>query len=168
MGTWIVSKTSAMNTKELSPKDLRLQAMNLLARREHLRQELALKLSKRFGAEAADEIAVVLDELEGEDLLSDKRFTESYIRQRVGKGYGPDRIRQELRQKGVDGESLEIALEDADVDWVAQAAEVRLKKFGSSSPTDFKEKARQMRFLNYRGFGGEFAGAALDFDAGAD
>lgn len=150
--------------KEFSPNDVRLQAMNLLARREHLRQELSLKLGKRFGADAAHEIAVVLDDLESEALLSDQRFTESYIRQRVGKGYGPDRIRQELRQKGVGGEVLDIALDAADVDWVARAAEVRLKKFGATPPPDFKEKARQMRFLNYRGFGGEFASAALDFE----
>lgn len=150
--------------KEFSANDIRLQAMNLLARREHLRQELVLKLGKKFGAEAADDITAVLDDLVEENLLSDERFTESYIRHRVGKGYGPDRIRQELRQKGVRSELLDIALEAADVDWVERAAEVRLKKFGPTPPTDFQEKARQLRFLNYRGFGGEFAGPALDFD----
>ena len=45
----------------------------------------------------------MLDELEQENLLSDARYTEAYIRQRGARGYGPDRIRQELRQKGVDG-----------------------------------------------------------------
>ena len=154
--------------KEFSANDIRLQAMNLLSRREHLRQELVLKLGKRFGAEAEAEIGAVLDDLAAENLLSDQRFTESYIRQRVGKGYGPDRIRQELRQKGVDPELLELALDEADVDWVERAAEVRLKKFGSSPPSDFKEKARQLRFLNYRGFSGEFAGAALDFEPHSD
>ena len=154
--------------KQFSPNDVRLQAMNLLARREHLRQELAQKLGKRFGADATDEIAAVLDDLQAESLLSDQRFTESYIRQRVSKGYGPDRIRQELRQKGVAGELLEIALEQAEIDWVERAAEVRLKKFGPTPPPDFKEKARQLRFLNYRGFGGEFAGAALEFDPGSE
>ncbi len=150
--------------KEFSINDVRLQAMNLLARREHLRQELALKLGKRFGSEAANDIAAVLDDLEAEGLQSDPRFTEAYIRQRISKGYGPDRIRQELRQKGVDSELLELALEDVDTDWVERAAEVRLKKFGKTPPPDFKEKARQMRFLNYRGFGGEYAALALDFD----
>lgn len=150
--------------KEFSINDIRLQAMNLLARREHLRQELVLKLGKRFGADAADEITAVLDDLETENLLCDQRFAGSYIRQRVGKGYGPDRIRQELRQKGVASELLDIAMDEADVDWVERAAQVRLKKFGPTPPADFQEKARQLRFLNYRGFGGEFAGAALDFD----
>ena len=147
---------------EINPNDIRMQAMNLLARREHLRAELYHKLRKRFGAEAEVEIDAELDHLAGENLLSDERFAESYIRQRSGKGYGPDRIRQELRQKGLDGGLLEIAMEDAEVDWVAIAREVRLKKFGPAQPGDFKEKARQLRFLNYRGFGGEFASTALD------
>ncbi|MDJ0877705.1 MAG: regulatory protein RecX [Halieaceae bacterium] len=154
--------------KEFSANDIRLQAMNLLSRREHLRQELMLKLGKRFGVDAGAEIADVLDDLAAENLLSDLRFTESYIRQRVGKGYGPDRIRQELRNKGVDTEQIELALDEAEVDWVQRAAEVRLKKFGATPPSDFKEKARQLRFLNYRGFSGEFAGAALDFEPQAD
>ena len=145
----------------ISANDIRLQAMNLLARREHLRAELYQKLRKRFGAEAESEIDTELDRLTEENLLSDERFAESYIRQRSGKGYGPDRIRQELRQKGLDGGLLEIAMESAEVDWVAIATEVRLKKFGPAQPGDFKEKARQLRFLNYRGFGGEFAATAL-------
>ncbi len=159
-------KASTMQDQisEFGPGDIRLQAMNLLARREHLRHELAFKLGKRFGSDAESAIKSVLDDLSAEGLLSDERFTESYIRQRVGKGYGPDRIRQELRQKGVDTALLDLALESADVDWVERAAAVRFKKFGSTPPLDFKEKARQMRFLNYRGFGAEFAAAALDFD----
>ncbi len=150
---------------EFGVNDIRLQAMNLLARREHLRHELATKLKRRFGGEAEPLIEAALDDLSTEGLLSDERFAESYIRQRIGKGYGPDRIRQELRQKGLNTVLLELALEAADVDWAERAAGVRLKKFGAAPPLDFKEKARQMRFLNYRGFSGEFAAAALDFDA---
>lgn len=141
---------------------VRLQAMNLLARREHLRRELSLKLAKRFGDVSV--IEIVLDELEAENLLSDARFAEAYIRQRSGRGYGPDRIRQELRQKGVESDLLEESMSAADVDWAEVASEVRLKKFGAAAPEDFKEKARQLRFLNYRGFGGDFASAAVDLE----
>lgn len=148
--------------EELNPNDVRLSAMNLLARREHLRAELALKLRKRFGAEAEAQIEDTLDQLVEENLLSDHRFAESYVRQRCGKGYGPDRIRQELRQKGVSSELLQLVMEEAEVDWVEVAREVRLKKFGAVIPDDFKDKAKQLRFLNYRGFGGEFASAALE------
>ena len=138
-----------------------MQAMNLLARREHLRRELEIKLMKRFGSGCEPEIVAVLDTLEEESLQSDARFTEAYIRQRSARGYGPERIRQELRQKGVADSLLEEAIATADIDWVALAREVRLKKFGAAAPDEFSEKARQLRFLNYRGFGGELAGGAL-------
>ncbi len=147
--------------QELNPNNVRFAAMNLLARREHLREELVQKLRKRFGTEAEAEIDSTLDQLAEENLLSDHRFAESYLRQRSGKGYGPDRVRQELRQKGVASDLLEQVMEEAEIDWAAIARDVRIKKFGAGEPTDFREKAKQMRFLNYRGFGGEFASSAV-------
>jgi regulatory protein len=150
---------------ELKPGDLRLRAMNLLARREHLRAELSRKLRQRFGTDNELAIESVLDDLEEENLLSDSRFTQSYIRHRSARGYGPDRIRQELRQKGVDVQLLEESMSVAEVDWADRARDVRRKKFGEEEPGDFREKARQLRFLNYRGFGSEYASAAVDFDA---
>jgi len=144
---------------EINPNDIRVAAMNLLARREHLRSELRSKLSRRF--EDAQLLEDMLDQLAGENLQSDQRFAESYIRQRSGRGYGPDRIRQELRQKGASGELVELALEACEIDWAILAREVRRKKYGAAMPADFKEKSRQLGFLHYRGFGGEFSSAAL-------
>jgi regulatory protein len=139
--------------QEVSVNDIRLVAMNLLARREHLRAELDLKLRKRFGGEA--ELGSVLDQLTEDNLLSDERFVESYIRQRCGRGYGPDRIQLDLRQKGAAGDLVSLALEACEMDWCQLARDVRLKKFGPEPPADFSEKSRQLRFLQYRGFGGE-------------
>jgi regulatory protein len=139
--------------QEVDVKDIRLVALNLLARREHLRAELNLKLRKRFGGEV--ELDPVLDQLTEDKLLSDERFVESYIRQRCGRGYGPDRIQMDLRQKGAAGELVSLALEACEMDWSQLARDVRLKKFGSEPPVDFSEKSRQLRFLQYRGFGGE-------------
>ena len=139
--------------QEIDVKDIRLVALNLLARREHLRAELNLKLRKRFGGEV--ELDPVLDQLTEDKLLSDERFVESYIRQRCGRGYGPDRIQMDLRQKGAAGELVSLALEACEMDWCQLARDVRLKKFGSEPPADFSEKSRQLRFLQYRGFGGE-------------
>ena len=139
--------------QEISVNDIRLVAMNLLARREHLRAELELKLRRRFGGEV--ELGPVLDQLTEDKLLSDERFVESYIRQRCGKGYGPERIQLDLRQKGAARELVSLALEGCEMDWCQLARDVRLKKFGPGAPADFGEKSRQLRFLQYRGFGGE-------------
>ena len=147
---------------EINPSDLRLAAMNLLARREHLRAELKTKLSRRFGPEA--ELEPILDQLEADKLLSDERFVASYLRYRSSNGYGPARIEQELRQKGAPGGLVAQAIAETDTDWRALAREVRLKKFGREEPADFKEKSRQLRFLQYRGFSGELTGVAFDDD----
>ncbi len=62
------------------------------------------------------------------------------------------RIRQELGQRGISDSTVELALEEADPDWYAMVRQIRTKKFGRERPVDFAEKARQMRFLQYRGF----------------
>ena len=132
------------------PKEARKKAMDLLARREHAFDELCRKLEKAgFDADvAADAIARLRDE----GLQSDERFVDSFVQSRINQGKGPERIRAELGQKGVRDAVIEQALENSGADWYAMAREIRVGKFGAESPADFKEKARQMRFLQYRGF----------------
>ena len=146
----------------INPNDIRVAAMNLLARREHLHEELLQKLLKRFGSTSLSDIQQALVALAEEGLQSDTRYIDSYIRQRSGRGYGPERLRQELRQKGVSGEQLQIALDGADVDWWNLARQCRLKKFDSVQPQDFKDRAKQLRYLQYRGFRGDMASAAFE------
>ena len=124
--------------------------MNLLARREHSRQELRDKLLTR-GFED-DEITPALQTLSREGLLSDERFTESFIHSRAERGSGPVKIRAELRQRGVADDLITAWLDERDHVWLERAEAVRRKKFGSALPVEYKEKARQMRFLQYRGF----------------
>ncbi len=120
--------------------------MDLLARREHSRLELYNKLLQRdFEPELVDP---VLDLLIDENLLSDSRFTENFIRYRLTKGQGPVRIRQELRQRGI--EQVELTTDEQQ--WLQLAAEVRSKRFGDDMPNTLKDKAKQSRFLQYRGF----------------
>ena len=124
--------------------------MDFLARREYGQTELIRKLAdKGFDRDVATQAVAQLSE---EGLQSDQRFAESFIQSRVNQGKGPVRIRLDLGQRGVNESTIEIALEEADPDWRALAREQRHKKFGTSVPSDFKEKARQMRFLQYRGF----------------
>ncbi len=140
--------------------------MDLLARREHSRLELARKLHAR--AYTPEIAAEVLDALEEEGLLEESRFVESFVRSRVGKGQGPARIRAELLQRGVDDALIQTGLGEADCDWISLAVAARRKRFGADSPSDFAERARQARFLQSRGFDGGQIQAALDLGADSD
>ena len=135
-------------------------ALDLLARREHSRRELERKLGTRGFAEEL--IASTLDALEESGELAPARFTASFIRARAAKGQGPARIRAELAERGIDREQATELMRAADIDWTALAASVRDKRFGAQRPSDFKERARQARFLEYRGFDSEQIGSALE------
>lgn len=139
-----------------SSADIRLAAMNLLARREHSVRELRNKLLRRFPDE--EMIAEQLQRLTDERLQSDARFADSYARQRCEKGYGPLRVREELRERGVDEADILLVMDALEIDWTALAAEVMRKKFGAAPPRDIKEKARRGRFMQYRGFSLEHYG----------
>ena len=133
-----------------SPGEARKKAMDFLARREYGQAELTRKLiDKGFDPEVAEQAILKLSD---EGLQSDTRFAESFVQSRINQGKGPVRIRLDLGQRGIGDSTVEIALEEADADWHALAREIRVKKFGRARPSDFKEKARQMRFLQYRGF----------------
>jgi regulatory protein len=124
--------------------------MDYLARREHGRTELVNKLT-RFGFDANvadDAVARLVDD----GLQSEQRFVEAFVNSRISQGKGPAKIRSELRERGLSEGHIDEGLLDAGQDWYALAIEVRLKKFGAPRPEDFKEKARQMRFLQSRGF----------------
>jgi len=134
--------------------------MDLLARREHSYQELHRKLVARF--EAPDLIRIELDRLREERLQSDVRFAEAYIHSRAQRLYGPLRIRIELRERGIADSIIANAMQHSDVDWQANLLTLVRNKFGGAAPADLKEKARRLRFLQYRGFVGEDARALFD------
>ena len=138
-----------------SPKpepDLQAIALGLLARREHGRRELHGKLTQR--GFAPEVVAPVLDALEAEGSLSDARYARAFVHGRLERGWGVDRIRAELIRRGVEETWIEAALEEtADEDDGYERLEAaRRKKFGPDKPKDYKERARQARFLQYRGF----------------
>ena len=129
--------------------ELHARAVRLLARREHTRAELARKLAAH-GTE--DEINIVLNELARSGLQSDARFAESWLRSQAGR-LGAARLRQSLRQKGVDGELIEAQVEDLP-DELERARTVWQKKF-AAAPADRLAWAKQARFLQGRGFSTE-------------
>lgn len=131
----------------------RESALGLLARREHSRAELARKLEARDYVDA--DIAAVLDALTDAGLLSETRFAEAFVTARVRKGQGPRRIRAELRQRGVTDEMIDRAFDEAAVDWLELAQRVHRRRFGDQPPADVRDRARRVRFLEYRGFGAD-------------
>lgn len=129
------------------------RACDFLARREHSRKELANKLARRCADEAL--IEELLDTLSSEGLQSDERFTESFVHHSLNKGQGPNKIIQELRQRGIEQALIDQYLESESIDWMSLAETVRVKKYGESIPGDYQNKAKQSRFLYSRGFSSE-------------
>lgn len=138
-------------------QDCHATAIRLLSRREHSCKELQQKLLARdFDSRLIDE---VLTSLQAENLQSDDRFAEIYVRSKMHKGIGPVRLQQELRDHQVDDELIHRYLQDQH--WQQLAVEVRQKRFGTILPEHFEERAKQMRFLQYRGFSAEQINGAM-------
>ena len=129
---------------------IRQTALNLLARREHSEWELARKLRAKDFPDA--DIQTIITKLSQEGLLSNARFIENYIQSRLNKGFGPLRIRAELIERGLTEEFIEHHLNISDNAWFIAARGVWQKRFKGRLPNDFKSRAQQMRFLQYRGF----------------
>jgi regulatory protein len=135
---------------EITPSKIRIAAMGMLAGREYLQNQLAEKLAKKFDNSAY--IPEVLECLVEENLQSDHRFIEAFIRSRISRGQGETRIRLELKQRGANLTLVSQLIAEADVDWYELALQTATSKFGQSQPGDAKEKAKRMRFLQYRGY----------------
>ena len=103
---------------------------------------------------------MLLDELEQLNLLDERRFVEVFVRSRAGRGQGPVRIAHEMRSRGVQEELVRSGLPAHDTLWVERAREVLAKKF-PSAVSDVKERAKRIRFLEYRGFSHAQIAAAL-------
>jgi regulatory protein len=128
--------------------------MDLLARREHGRRELARKLAAR-GFRDRSVVDDVLAALEAEGLLSDMRFAEQFVWSRVQRGAGPLKIHAELRERGIDEALIARSLEALADEWQDLLRQARERRFGRDIPHDFRERNRQMRFLQQRGFTAE-------------
>ena len=122
--------------------------MKYLARREHSRGELRQKLQPHV--QEGEDLDAVLDELEKRNWLSDARAATQLVDAKRSR-FGSQRIAHELRQRGVGEALIAAALPELKTSDLQTALEVWQRKFGKP-PQDAKEKARQMRFLQSRGF----------------
>jgi regulatory protein len=140
-------------------KAARVAGYALLAGRDFSVREMTERLLRK--GHGAEVVAAAVASLVQEGFLREERYAEQFVTQRAGRGRGPVRIRMDLREKGVDGEAIDQAFENAETDWVAAAREARRRKFGAALPADIRERARQARFLRYRGFSPDQIRAAL-------
>src|SRR5688572_11220521 len=129
-------------------ESLRARALKLLARREHTRRELERKLA----ADAADpdEVEAVLKEFEARGWLSESRLTEQLVHARKSR-FGARRIERDLRDRGVSEDAVSAAVSDLKEGELERARAVWRRKF-KGAPAGPRERARQVRFLQGRGF----------------
>ena len=127
---------------------LRDRAIRLLARREYARSELEQRLLARGGDRTA--VRTVLDALAAEGLLSDARYARAMVVRKAG-SVSRRRIVEGLKAAGVPGEDIDGALEDSELDDEAAMRALWERRFGRA-PVNEREKARQVRFLQSRGF----------------
>ena len=118
--------------------------LKMLMRREHSRLELFQKLqTKGFDVDVVNNS---ISKLVDQNYQSDDRFSEEFIQMRFNQGKGPVKIASELKMRGINTFDLSV------FDWFQLAKEIRQRKFGDLSSLDFKETAKQKRFLQSRGF----------------
>lgn len=129
------------------------KGLDLLVRREHSRKELKGKLFQRSFSQ--DMVENILDQLEQEGFLNDARFAEAFVYYRYGRGQGPERIRSELMERGIEGQLVTQPLNSTDYDWFDAARKTYLRKYGVDDGaviTDINERMKRQRFMRYRGF----------------
>ena len=131
-----------------SEPSLKVRAMRFLARREHTRAELKRKLAAR--AQDGDDVDGLLDELAQRGWLSDARYAEQAIRAKARR-FGPLKLAHYLKGKGVADEAIAAGLRGAGAEGVASIEAVWRSRF-RGTPADEREKMRQVRFLQGRGF----------------
>jgi regulatory protein len=136
---------------------LRDRALGLLARREHTRAELQRKLASH--TEDPQELHDLLDELATRGWLSDARFAEALVHDKQAK-FGSMRLAHELREHGVPDAVIRAQMAELKETELERARRVWQSKFGVP-PEDAKARAKQMRFLQSRGFSSEVIGKIL-------
>ena len=144
------------------------KALGLVARREHSRMQLKTKL-KQSGYEG-EETTAAIDRLGEQEYQDDERFAGMLLRSRISQGYGPMRLRMELKTHGLADAKIRELLEAAEVDWLVSAANQLRRRYGATRPADAAERAKRAQFLLRRGFDGSTVRSVThaDVDDAAD
>lgn len=141
-------------------KEIQEICLRLLSRREHSQQELLDKLVLR-GFDR-DDVQPVIDLLAEQGWQDDLRYAESYARSRIQKGYGPIRVKHELKQNGITAFDFTGIVEEEAGSWMALLEHVYSKKYADGPIMECNEWAKRSRFLLQRGFSGAMVSALFD------
>jgi len=125
-------------------------AVGLLARREHSVLEIRQKLKQRSFSD--NEIEQSIERLLANNLLSEERFTETYINMRKHRGFGPLRIANELRERGVDTDLIDVFMDKENNEWRSVMHQQYQKKYGDRPVDEYAEQVKRSRYLQGRGF----------------
>jgi regulatory protein len=147
------------------PAAAQAAAVALLARRDRASAELSARLIAQGFAPAA--AAEALAALTAQGAVNDERYAHNYVAYHAARGQGPVRIAAELRARGL-AEALIAAALEGGPDWRSLASAARIRRFGRQPPPSWREKARQARFLQYRGFSADHIRAVTDADSEPD
>ena len=131
-------------------QDIRKKLLDLLSRREHSKYELILKLKRRV--ESVEKLKEELNKLSEENLQSDLRFSESYIRSRYNSGFGPTRIKYDLSLRKVSDSIIINAFDQADLNWTEKLKKENTKKYGVDKSKNMQELSKRIKFFVQRGF----------------
>lgn len=134
-------------------------ALNMLARREHSKQELSEKLCQKHPELTSSQLEELLAKLITGGLQSDDRYAEIWLRSELSKGRGPKRILFDARRKGISSLVDKLMVEQ-EIDWFDVAADVACRRFDGAS--DVNTQARIYRFLEQRGFYGDTIRAVIE------
>jgi regulatory protein len=150
---------------EQTKQKLKNYVLWLLGRQEYSKKELAQKLRMKDASE--DYIEQLLSWCESLGYIDEKRYCESFLRRQINKGLGLKRVLAEATNKGVDRAQLMALIEEQEIDWFELALETYQRKYGlGDKQFDYKEKAKRVRYMMYRGFGYEEINFAMQATIG--
>ena len=144
--------------RELTEAEVHEIAVRYLTRREYGIEELRQKLLQRGSDQAIAE--KVVSDLADENLVSDQRFTEMYVRTRMRRLFGPLKIRGELRSRGISDFLISQELSFEQETWFENASQWAEKR--CHGELDYAGRVKIYRALMNRGFTHEQANVALD------
>ncbi len=138
----------------------RASALASLCMREHSVKEITDKLTRK--EYQADSIEIVVKECLKDNYLNDQRFAEIFWRSRARKGFGPNKISMELKQKGISPSMIDETSQQEDLDFNQVVKDIYLKKYKKAAISDFKDKMKRQNYLYQRGFDSELIRVVIE------